>query len=276
MSSLLVPDVLNDNTPNHPEDNISPALAEYAKELAFRAGQTMDALINMPTGYQLIPPPTLADSTKAMWKYNLKTLEAECDKADAELAPNRFALRAEFLARKQSYLKTQIEQIKLQEEKSNLKPAFKPLSAAEIVQKYYDGDLSKALKAQTSFKPGPIISSPKEEVELDPNDGFGESSSSVMDEQKFIMRLGILSNGNIAVQTKRLGIKLYGGTTSGTGNAYRLICDHCKATESVEPRVIEGRMVDNPQLINFCAAHRHLTEAPVSVTVEGRKFRDDE
>jgi RNase P subunit RPR2 len=91
------------------------------------------------------------------------------------------------------------------------------------------------------------------------DDGFKDTSN---DEQKFIQRVGVMSNLNVSIQGKeRIGITVY-----------RLFCDKCKTPQDIEAGVITQRRHEDKVLVEFCNAHRHVAIVPQS---EGeRKFKD--
>lgn len=93
-----------------------------------------------------------------------------------------------------------------------------------------------------------------------------------MDEQKFVMRVGMMSNCNVSIQSKELatGGMRFGGSLKRL--AYRLICDKCKESQSLENPVFEGYKYDDTSLVKFCTEHQHNIDTPVHSL--GRKFKE--
>lgn len=91
------------------------------------------------------------------------------------------------------------------------------------------------------------------------DDEFKDTSN---DEQKFIQRVGVMSNLNVSIQgKKRIGITVY-----------RLFCDKCKTPRDIEAGVITQRRIEDKVLVEFCNTHRHVSIVPQA---EGeRKFKD--
>lgn len=77
------------------------------------------------------------------------------------------------------------------------------------------------------------------------DDGFTDTSN---DEQKFIQRVGVMSNLNVSIQGKRTGF-----TT-----IHRLFCDKCKASQIIASAVITKRVHTDEGLVEFCNTHRHV------------------
>ena len=99
----------------------------------------------------------------------------------------------------------------------------------------------------------------KPQVPQDAGDVFTDTSN---DEQKFIQRVGVMSNLNVSIQSKkRIGITVY-----------RLFCDKCKSFRNVEAGVVTQRRIEDKVLVEFCNTHRHVAIVPQG---EGeRKFKD--
>jgi rubrerythrin/RNase P subunit RPR2 len=91
------------------------------------------------------------------------------------------------------------------------------------------------------------------------DDEFKDTSN---DEQKFIQRVGVMSNLNVSIQgKKRIGITVY-----------RLFCGKCKTPRDIEAGVITQRRIEDKVLVEFCNTHRHVSIVPQA---EGeRKFKD--
>lgn len=260
----------------HTKPSVGPALADLVE-------------MNKQSG-------PLAVDSKSLWEKQLDELEKEVIAASAASSPNAKALRAEYLAKKASFLKTKIN---MAEDEKHVFFPEKPWQSSNVIHDKYTGKkvievptglgktsifygmkFAQNLKAQMPLIASKIMPLPSAaEIVLmnkkETKDDFVPSVA-VQDEQKFIQRIGMMSNCNVSIQSKKLGGSM-GYASWNTGRqAYRMICDHCKVAQSLDdPKLVEGRQHDNPIIANFCKDHRHLVEAPVSNTAGGRKFRDD-
>lgn len=213
----------------------------------------------------------------SLWKENLEKMKEEVLEAERVQAPNAKFLRMELMARQSSYLRTNISNT-LKSTEPYVIPTRLPnidesVSNLANEMAYRAGEYIRTLvEATYTGVPAAGIMIPvthKREIE------FLSPSGTVMDEQKFIQRIGMQSNCNVSVQTKKLG--LYGGgfSSGGLGNAYRLRCDQCQESQNIDdPKLIEHHKYDHPIIADFCKIHQHLTGASSSSTIEGRKFRD--
>jgi rubrerythrin len=92
------------------------------------------------------------------------------------------------------------------------------------------------------------------------DDGFKDTSN---DEQKFLQRVGMMSNLNVSIQGRRMAM----GST-----VYRAFCDKCKSAQPLEAAVMKQRNHEDRSLVDFCNSHRHISVAP---SQDGdRKFKD--
>lgn len=152
------------------------------------------------------------------------------------------------------------EKLEAMKWKQQIAEMKKQQTAQEEAQKAKDVFFTKQflanLKAQTAFsKANPSqISAPSD-------DDFKDTIS---DEQKFIQRVGVMSNCNVSIQGKRMAL----GST-----IYRMKCDKCAEARPVEPSVVRTNNASDPALVAFCTAHRHIVESP-SAKTEGRRFRE--
>lgn len=144
------------------------------------------------------------------------------------------------------------------------------MASQGVLQNFYSQQFLANLKAQMPYV-GPAlqgvvagnsvtISKVSKPVELpdDPNDGF----SGAGDEQKFLQRIGMMSNLNVDLQGKTIAYKT---------KEYRLKCSKCGQFTTLARNVAERFLYEDPALVGFCKAHRHVVE--ISEDVAGRKFR---
>lgn len=144
-------------------------------------------------------------------------------------------------------------------------------SATNVVKNYYDKQFINNPKAQipvSSFsKTKPFNYAPASNISQGlkkkpaTDDAWDDETENT--QLKFLQKIGMMSNLNVSPQSR---------ITRSTGarrTIHRLLCDKCKAAIPAEANWIDGYKADQPEIVEFCKAHRHV-EAKEE---EGRKFR---
>ena len=241
---------------------IGGAISGAGLSSGISSGTAMDQMnnqLNAKLVQQAMQQPGI-DAHK-MWEKKIKELEDQIAEDEKNMLPaNQIAYKkAELNAKKQSYLKTQIEVA----QKAN-----DPKSTIGSTVSYYNKKFIENLKGQTTLVGAGSFLSPAPSKPA-PEPVF-DNTSVVQAEQKFLQRIGMASNCNVSVQSKVLG-------TWPKRTLYRLLCDQCSASVPVNDSIIITTQQHNhPIIAEFCKAHRHDSEAPACAVTEGRKFRDDE
>lgn len=143
---------------------------------------------------------------------------------------------------------------------------------AKDLENFYNGKFLETLKSKT-----PIIATIGQYADYsgtpfgdddDDEDEVYSNSSGAGDNQKFLQRIGMMSNCNVTLQGKFMG--------STRSTIYRLVCDQCKGTEPIESTdAVVQQNHNHPEIVNFCKLHQHLIEAAPSSVAVGRRFRDE-
>lgn len=150
------------------------------------------------------------------------------------------------------------------------KDAAKASTQSTLVN-FYEKKFVDNLKAQTTFtssgKAKPFSYSPasnisqglKKKVLVD--DAWDDEEENT--QLKFLQKIGMMSNLNVSPQSRIM-------RSTGTKTmVHRLLCDKCKEAIPAESDWIDGYKSEQPEIVEFCKAHRHV-EAKEE---EGRKFR---
>lgn len=246
-----------------------------------------------------MPNSTPLINGKTNWEIKLDELKTECDKADRELCPNRFALRFEYNARRASFLASaiQMEQQKADIESyayrttsgglsvpverkdrlplptGTLPPRSEyarsvnffsaPDTSADDSYKYNNRPSTPERPESAAARPYRFQEPVKDDVEFKPPSN----------EQKFIQYVGMNSNCNVNIQAKAVGGRTEFGVPSSGLKAYRMFCEKCKATEQVDRQIAERYDANYPHIKDFCFKHRHTVDVALTNDSEGRKFR---
>lgn len=174
-------------------------------------------------------------------------------------------MKAELNAMKQSYKETQIKDV---QQGAFTAKGIAGMQASKLPI-YYNPAFIKNLKAQVPYVGSKLqglvsINKPSSKVKPvvvpDADDGF----SGAGDEQKFLQRIGVMSNLHVDLQGKTIAYKT---------KEYRLKCSKCGQFTALARIVAEKFLYEDPVLVEFCKLHRHVAE--VKEPIVGRKFRAD-
>ncbi len=227
--------------------------------------------------------------SNSMWAKDLANELAEVLEAAAEGRENAPMLRARYNARRLSFLETQKKQLEAEEVRLN-----NPLRDLGRVNtdfsRFYGSQFAHNLSVNTTtaqaLRPGSVIPvDTHDEITVlsvsPPTETAAPERTAAMDEQKFIQRVGMLSNLNVTVQEKKLnspgGIQFYNRDGSKiVPKAHSLYCDVCYTRETIDSRIVVARQIDDPGLVKFCRAHRHDSDTleGTNIVTEGRKFKE--